>query len=79
MSKSTFVSKLQTPTIHFINFSAVSFVIQLGSVSLSSTDVNRVTVPATTSVVHPDFNNETFVNNIGLINLPDDLRLNGKH
>ncbi|KAJ3656361.1 hypothetical protein Zmor_015444 [Zophobas morio] len=55
---------------------AVSFVIQLGSVSLSSTDVNRVTVPATTSVVHPDFNNETFVNNIGLINLPDDLRLN---
>jgi secreted trypsin-like serine protease len=53
---------------------AVSFSIQLGSINLSGTDPQRVTVTATSSIVHPDFDEETLVNNIGLINLPEALK-----
>ncbi|RZB40525.1 brachyurin, partial [Asbolus verrucosus] len=55
---------------------AVSFSIQVGSNSLKKEDNNRLTISATASIPHPDFDKETFTNNIGLINLPETLRFN---
>lgn len=43
------------------------FTIHLGSNSLTSTDVNRLTVVTSTYIVHPSFNPSTLEHDVGLI------------
>ncbi|RZB40522.1 brachyurin-like, partial [Asbolus verrucosus] len=47
----------------------LQFRILLGSITLTSPDFNRVTVTANSSVLHPDYDNLTLQNDIGLIHL----------
>lgn len=49
----------------------------MGSSHLRETDSNRRTITAVTSFLHPDFDGESLQNDIGLIQLPSDLQLNG--
>ncbi|XP_044267253.1 brachyurin-like [Tribolium madens] len=55
---------------HCVN-GAVRFTIQVGSNTLKSADVNRLTLTANTSVLHPDFEELTLKNNVGLIQLEE--------
>lgn len=59
--------------------SAIQFSIQLGSVFLTNSDPNRLTVSALRSIVHPDYDPLTLNNDIGIIylNLPITLNSTG--
>lgn len=50
----------------------------VGSTTLQGTDGNRVTLATSTSVVHPDYNANTFEHDIGLIRLRLAINFNRK-
>lgn len=63
--------------IKFIIFSASQFTLYVGSTILQGTDGNRVTLATATSVVHPDYNANTFEHDVGLIRLRLAINFNG--
>jgi hypothetical protein len=58
-------------------FSAEVFTLHLGSNSLVDDDDNRVTVAATYSVPHPDYDPSDLENDIGLIRIDTAYKTNG--
>ena len=60
------------------NCSGIRFTIQLGSNTLNSQDFNRVTVRTNTSFLHPEFDDLTLQNDIGLIQLNEPVQFSGK-
>ncbi|KAJ3652181.1 hypothetical protein Zmor_018169 [Zophobas morio] len=52
----------------------IRFTIQLGSNTLNSQDFNRVTVRTNTSFLHPEFDDLTLQNDIGLIQLNEPVQ-----